>query len=154
MTDALVLSAIQIARLIPHAGAMCLLAGVRQFDTQSIDCVAVSHLLPGNPLRENGVLHAVCGVEYAAQAMAIHGALLHGQSDQPPRGGRLAGVRSLELKVSRLDNIHADLDVSATRLMGDESSMVYEFTVDAGARNLVKGKATIVLAPHPSKSIP
>lgn len=154
MTSAFVLPASQIARLIPHAGTMCLLAGVRQFDSQSIDCVAVSHRLSGNPLRENGMLHGVCGVEYAAQAMAVHGALLHGQSDQPPRGGKLAGVRSLELKVSRLDNIEVDLDITATLVMGDESSMVYEFTVDAGARNLIKGKATIVLVPHLSKSIP
>jgi predicted hotdog family 3-hydroxylacyl-ACP dehydratase len=145
-----VLDAVQIARLIPHHGTMCLLAGVQGYDAQGIRCVAASHRLPTNPLRENGVLHAVCGVEYAAQAMAIHGALLSGENDSSPRGGRLAGVRSLELSVSRLDNIQADLEISAMQIMGDCDSMVYEFSVDIAMRNLLRGKATVVLMSRPT----
>ena len=141
------LNAAQIARLIPHHGGMCLLAGVTQYDAQSITCLAVSHRLITNPLRENGLLQAVCGVEYAAQAMAIHGALLSGQSDKSPRGGRLAGVRSLALWVHRLDDIDADLEINAIQIMGDDNSMVYEFTVDAAGRHLLKGKATVILMP-------
>ena len=143
------LNAAQIARLIPHQGNMCLLSSVTHYDPQSIICMAVSHRLVTNPLRENGVLHAICGVEYAAQAMAIHGTLLSGQNDNPPRGGRLAGVRSLDLKVNRLDDIQADLEINAIQIMGDENSMVYEFTVNAVGRNLLKGKATVVLMPAP-----
>lgn len=144
------LDAAQIARLIPHQGDMCLLAVVTQYDPQSITCRATSHRLVTNPLRENGLLHAICGVEYAAQAMAIHGTLISGQSDKPPRGGRLAGVRSLDLKVHRLDDIEADLEINATQLMGDENSMVYEFTVAAAGRNLLEGKATVILMPAPN----
>lgn len=141
------LDAAQIARLIPHQGDMCLLAGVTHYDPQSITCRATSHRLVTNPLRETGLLHAICGVEYAAQAMAIHGALLSGQSDKPPRGGRLAGVRSLDLRVHRLDDIKADLEINATQIMGDDNSMVYEFTVDAAGRKLLEGKATVILLP-------
>ena len=144
------LDAAQIARLIPHQGDMCLLASVTHYDPQSITCMAVSHRLVTNPLRENGLLHAICGVEYAAQAMAIHGTLISGQSDKPPRGGRLAGVRSLDIKVHRLDDIEADLEINATQIMGDENSMVYEFTVDAVGRNLLEGKATVILMPAPN----
>jgi predicted hotdog family 3-hydroxylacyl-ACP dehydratase len=143
------LDAAQIARLIPHQGNMCLLAGVTRYDPQSITCTAVSHRIRNNPLRENGLLHAVCGVEYAAQAMAIHGTLIAGQSDKPPRGGRLAAVRSLELYVHRLDDIAADLEIHAIQIMGDDNSMVYEFTVTAAARQLIKGKATVILMPAP-----
>jgi predicted hotdog family 3-hydroxylacyl-ACP dehydratase len=143
------LDAVQIARLIPHQGGMCLLAGVTHYDQHGITCMAVSHRLTTNPLRENGLLHAISGVEYAAQAMAIHGALLSGQGDKPPRGGRLAGVRSLDLKVHRLDDIEADLEINAVQIMGDENSMVYEFTVIAAGRNLLKGKATVILMPAP-----
>ena len=147
------LDAAQIARLIPHQGDMCLLAGVTNYDPQSIACRATSHRLVTNPLRENSLLHSVCGVEYAAQAMAIHGTLISGQSDKPPRGGRLAGVRSLDLKVHRLDDIEADLEINATQIMGDENSMVYEFTVDAAGLNLLKGKATVILMPAPIESM-
>ena len=141
------LDAAQIARLIPHHGDMCLLASVTHYDQQSISCMAVSHRLVTNPLRENGLLHAICGVEYAAQAMAIHGTLLSGQGDKPPRGGRLAGVRSLDLKVHRLDDIKADLEINATQIMGDENTMVYEFTVGVAGINLLEGKATVILMP-------
>jgi predicted hotdog family 3-hydroxylacyl-ACP dehydratase len=143
-----VLSATDIARLIPHHGSMCLLAKVQSYDTEQIKCKATSHRLHANPLRENGVLHAVCGVEYAAQAMAVHGALLAKQdASKPPRGGRLASVRSVELSVSRLDDIEGDLDIQATHVMGDSNSMVYEFSVNAGQHNLLKGKATVILMP-------
>ncbi len=143
----LILNATDIAKLIPHHGDMCLLAGVLHYDAQTISCTAISHRSLTNPLRENGILHAVCGVEYAAQAMAVHGALLAGQSDRPPRGGRLAGVRSVEMHVSRLDDIACDLTVHAHYSMGDENTMVYEFSVDAQDNNLLKGKATVVLMP-------
>lgn len=140
-----VLDAAQIAKLIPHHGSMCLLASVLHYDTQSIRCLANSHRLLTNPLREHGMLHAVCGIEYAAQAMAVHGALLSGHGDKPPRGGRLAGVRAVEFSVSRLDDVDADLEICATQLMGDDNSMVYEFAVTAVAHTLLKGKATVVL---------
>jgi predicted hotdog family 3-hydroxylacyl-ACP dehydratase len=139
------LDAQQIAKLIPHHGSMCLLSSVQHYDAQSIRCLASSHRLPTNPLRENGMLHAVCGVEYAAQAMAVHGALLSGQGDKPPRGGRLASVRAVEFSASRLDDIDNNLEICATQLMGDDNSMVYEFTVTAAACTLLKGKATVVL---------
>jgi predicted hotdog family 3-hydroxylacyl-ACP dehydratase len=139
------LDASQIAKLIPHHGSMCLLDRVMHYDAQSIRCSATSHRVLSNPLREHGILHAVCGIEYAAQAMAVHGALLSERGDKPPRGGRLAGVRSVALSATRLDDVGSDLEVCATQLMGDESSMVYEFIVTAADQTLLKGKATVVL---------
>ena len=64
-----------IAALIPHAGAMCLLDAVLAWDATTIACVASSHRSPANPLAGERRLDAVCGVEYAAQAMAVHGGL-------------------------------------------------------------------------------
>ena len=145
-----VLDAFEIAKLIPHHGDMCLLAGVQHYDEQSIRCTATSHRLPTHPLRENGMLHAACGIEYAAQAMAVHSVLLAGKADKQPRGGRLAGVRQVEMQVNRLDNISEDLNVFAQHTMGDENTMIYEFSVDASEQNLLKGKATIVLMPASS----
>jgi predicted hotdog family 3-hydroxylacyl-ACP dehydratase len=136
---------IDIRQLIPHHGKMCVLAGVRHYDEQSIRCYSTSHHAPDNPLRENNQLHAVCGVEYAAQAMAVHGALTSQQNNGTPRAGRLAGVRSVELHTHRLDDINAPLEVEATKIMGNENSMVYEFTIHAAQRLLLKGKATVML---------
>ena len=135
----------RIRNLIPHAGSMCLLNKVLSFDAQGIVCIARSHLIQTNPLRENNMLHAVCGIEYAAQAMALHGALTSANPSQTPRAGRLAGVRSVQFAVSRLDDIPEDLEIAATQLMGDENSMVYEFTIKTLNRVLLYGKATVVL---------
>jgi predicted hotdog family 3-hydroxylacyl-ACP dehydratase len=145
------LDAAQIAQLIPHHGDMSLLAGVNSFDADNIHCSAQSHRYPNNPLRENGMLGAVCGVEYAAQAMAIHGALSSQKNASQPRGGRLASVRSVDIFVARLDTIQEDLDVHATLLMNDENSMMYEFTVSTPSQILLKGKATVILMPKESE---
>jgi len=61
---------------LPHAGRMCLLERLESWDGDSITCIATSHRDADNPLRRGGHLHAVAGVEYAAQAMALHGNLL------------------------------------------------------------------------------
>ena len=68
-----------IERHIPHKGSMCLLDGVTQWSEAEIVCHATSHRDPGNPLRSvdrdvNG-LGITAGIEYAAQAMAVHGAI-------------------------------------------------------------------------------
>jgi predicted hotdog family 3-hydroxylacyl-ACP dehydratase len=141
------LDASQIALLIPHHGNMCLLACVNTFDAHHIHCSAASHRFPSNPLRENEMLHAVCGIEYAAQAMAVHGALSSQKNTSLPRGGRLASVRSVDIFVIRLDTIEDNLDVYATLLMNDENTMMYEFTVSTPSKILLQGKATVILMP-------
>jgi predicted hotdog family 3-hydroxylacyl-ACP dehydratase len=142
------IDAAQIALLIPHHGTMCLLANVKTFDANNIHCFAISHRFPTNPLRENNMLHAVCAVEYAAQAMAVHGALLSQKNASTPRSGRLASVRSVEIFAMRLDDILENLDIHATLMMRDENSMMYEFTISIPSKILLQGKATVILVPN------
>jgi len=131
-----------LAELIPHRGVMCLLHEVLQVDNESITCRAVSHRDPGHPLREDGMLSALSGIEYAAQAMAVHGALRESRGARP---GVLAAVRDVVLNVERLDDILDDLVITARRLLDDSSRLMYEFDVCAGARELVRGRAVVVL---------
>ena len=81
--------------------------------TRSISAAAAALIaLPDHPLRSHGRLGVACGIEYAAQAMAVHGALTGGAGVAParPRAGlsrqRCADVR---LHVLRLDDMRADL---------------------------------------------
>ena len=138
------LNAIDIARRIPHQGAMCLLDRVTQWDVTTIVCTASSHRALGNPLRAHGRLGAACGVEYAAQAMAVHGSLLV-QANGAPRVGYLASVRSVELRVLRLDHLAGDLTITAERITGDANNILYRFTVAADGQTLLTGRATVVL---------
>jgi len=129
---------------IPHRGRMCLLDEVLSWDTVRIRCRATSHRLSDNPLRAHGRLGAACGVEYAAQAMAVHGAIMAHVAGTPPRAGLLTSVRNLVLRVSRLDDLDTDLIASAERLAGDEGSTLYEFTVSGGGQELLSGRVSIV----------
>jgi predicted hotdog family 3-hydroxylacyl-ACP dehydratase len=87
-----------IARHIPHQGSMCLLDYVEAWDQERIQCRASSHRAADNPLRAYGRLGAACGIEYAAQAMAVHGALLDRRA-VPARVGYLVSVRDTQLQV-------------------------------------------------------
>ena len=129
---------------LPHQGSMCLLDGVTDWDGQHIRCMATSHRDFANPLRAHDRLGAACGIEYAAQAMAAHGALL-APADSAPRAGYLASVRSVELNVMRLDDIAADLEVEAERLSGDGNTILYGFRVSAAGRELLSGRAAVIL---------
>jgi predicted hotdog family 3-hydroxylacyl-ACP dehydratase len=132
-----------IAAHIPHHGSMCLLDSVVEHDAQQVRCIARSHRSSDNPLRAHGRLAAACGIEYAAQAMAVHGALL--AAGAAPRPGFLASVRGAVLHVGRLDDIEQELTVDAVRVTGDSGTVLYDFSLHAGDRLLVEGRAAIVL---------
>ena len=143
---------------IPHRGRMCLLDEVLDWDAEWIRCRSGTHRSADHPLRYQGRLGGACGIEYAAQAMAVHGALLTADRAPdraaPARIGYLASVRGLHLAVARLDDIAADLICEARRIAGDLDTVVYEFSIRAEAPGdssahqssadlLLSGRATI-----------
>ncbi|MFP3503030.1 hotdog family protein [Burkholderia sp. SIMBA_062] len=138
-----------IAAHIPHDGAMCVLDQVEAWDAARIRCSATSHCDPHNPLRSRGRLASVCGIEYAAQAMAVHGALLNTQQEQMeharPRAGYLASVRNVDAFVDRLDTFALPLIVDAERIGGDDHSVLYGFALRCGDRVLLSGRAAVML---------
>ena len=136
-----------IARLVPHAGAMCLLDSVRDWSAERIVCTAINHRDARNPLRADGQLAAVNGIEYAAQAMAVHGALLDADGGQgEARAGFLAMARDVALGVERLDVVESDLAIQCDRLMGDRAGIMYEFQVTAEGQILLSGRAMVMFA--------
>jgi predicted hotdog family 3-hydroxylacyl-ACP dehydratase len=148
-----------IEQHIPHKGRMCLLDEVLHWDARQIRCRSATHRTRDNPLRAYGRLGAVCGIEYAAQAMAVHGALVGASAPlassmseiRDSLGaavGYLASVRSVTLHVGRLDDIEGDLIANAERLAGDARTVLYEFSVTSAQRLVLEGRASIVIDPH------
>lgn len=129
----------EICARLPHSGRMCLLERLVKWDNDSIVCLANSHRAADNPLRAGGQLHAVAGVEYAAQAMALHGNLLAASETSAPRG-YLASVRDLKLAVEDLSMLSDDLHIAARRLNGDANGFIYEFEIHAGTRPVLSGR--------------
>ena len=134
----------EIAALIPHAGAMCLLDSVFFWDDKKIVCLASSHRDSDHPLASDGQLLAVCGIEYAAQAMAVHGGLT-ANAGKRSAAGYLASVRDVVCHDDRLDLLLDDLEVTATRLAGDMSGAVYGFVLRHGTATILEGRAAVVL---------
>jgi predicted hotdog family 3-hydroxylacyl-ACP dehydratase len=129
---------------LPHAGRMCLLERLESWDSDSITCIAISHRDMNNPLRSGDGLPAVAGVEYAAQAMALHGSLLS-STDTPPVIGYLASVRDLKLDLEDLGAVPEELRVIARRLSGDAGGFLYEFEIRADTRAVLSGRLTAKL---------
>ncbi|MDR5816837.1 MULTISPECIES: hotdog family protein [unclassified Caballeronia] len=135
----------EIAARIPHDGAMCLLESVVAWNAERIRCTATSHLAADNPLRFKDRLASVCGIEYAAQAMATHGGLIGTERGQRPRAGLLTSVRGVDLFVDRLDGLDGPLDIEAERIGGDENTVLYRFSVQCAGRLLLSGRAAVIL---------
>jgi len=129
---------------VPHRGAMCLLSRVCAWDHTHIECEALGHCDPHHPLRDGGRLGAAEGVEYAAQAMAVHGALL-APAEGTPQTGYLTSVRGLTLFVDRLDDLDGPLWVRAERLSGDARVILYRISVHHHERCLLQGRASVVI---------
>jgi predicted hotdog family 3-hydroxylacyl-ACP dehydratase len=113
-----------------------------------VQCRSSTHRDASNPLRAHNRLAAVCGIEYAAQAMAVHGALIASRITSPTQSatvaGYLASVRNVSLYTNRLDDIQGDLVATAELVTGDEHTVLYDFTVSTDERVLLAGRATIV----------
>jgi predicted hotdog family 3-hydroxylacyl-ACP dehydratase len=140
----MLIEASRIADLIPHHGDMVLLDRVLNWDATHICCASRSHRDRGNPLRRHGRLGILCGVEYAAQAMAVHGALIAGEGVRAA-GGYLASLRALSWSVDRLDLLDGDLLIEAERLHGEEKRVMYRFALIGGAQTLLQGRVAVVL---------
>lgn len=131
-----------IAARIPHAGRMCLLDRVLHWDQRGIRCAGRSHRDADNPLREAGGLPVWAGIEYAAQAAAVHGALLRPHA--APRPGVLGALRNVNAACEWLDQIGGELTFGATLLHGDPAGGIYGFEAHAADRLLLSGQFTLL----------
>ncbi len=136
-----------IAKRIPHSGNMCLLDCVLAHTPDEIEVLACDHTHADHPLREAGQLLSACLIEYAAQAMALHGALL-APPESEPVPGLIASVRQVQFQTFDLDHTAAPLHIHAQRLAGSEHEVLYAFAVcDAHKTKLAQGRAVVVLKP-------
>lgn len=133
------------AALIPHAGAMCLLDEVVAFDAHQLHARSASHRRADNPLRADGVLHAVNLCEYGAQAMAVHGALLARARGGAVRPGYLVSLREVRLYVARIDDLPGRLQVHVEVLLALADSLQYAFRVEHRGELLASGRAAVAL---------
>jgi predicted hotdog family 3-hydroxylacyl-ACP dehydratase len=133
-----------IASHLPHRGAMSLLDQIVAWDGERLHARARGHTRQDHPLRRAGGLPIASAIEYGAQAVAAHGALLAGETASAA-AGYLASARSVAFHAERLDDVAAALDVEVRRMGGGAGGMLYDFRVSALGRTLAEGRVAIVL---------
>jgi predicted hotdog family 3-hydroxylacyl-ACP dehydratase len=137
---------IDIAELIPHQGAMCLLESIEDWGEKRIVCRARSHRNQDNPLRDGRGLPASAAIEYGGQAIAAHVALVRGSAGRQARAGFLVAVRDVAVSVARLDDLEDPLMIRAEAVLQHESGHIYEVTVTAGERIIQTGRLSIIVS--------
>jgi len=130
---------------IPHSGRMCLLDRMTAWTDTRVECLATGHRDLANPLRTHSGLLASAAIEYAAQAMALHGALTATAAGAEPAPGFLASARDVNLRVWRLDDLCGDLHVVANRVAADAGRILYAFTIRHEGAEIASGRVAVVL---------
>jgi predicted hotdog family 3-hydroxylacyl-ACP dehydratase len=125
---------------VPHAGAMCLLDAVTRWDAAGISCSA-RPVGPAHPLAQEGRVGAIVAAEYAAQASALHGALLDAAAS--PRAGRLVKLAAIELHAERIAADDGALSVRADLLGAGPAGCLYAFEVAAARGPIAHGRLMV-----------
>lgn len=132
----------RIEQLVPHAGAMCLLDAVMQWDADQINCTSVSPS-SSHALARDGRVPAIAAAEYAAQATAVHGALL--EDTAGPRAGLLAKLMDVDLHRAEFPSNGAAVNVNAQLLSRLGAGCLYAFEVTQG-EPIASGRLIVAFA--------
>jgi len=133
-----------ICELIPHAGEMCMLDAVKDWNENSITCLSRAHRNKDNPLRNHNGLPMSSLIEFGAQAMAVHGCLLVGDEDTVMAEGYLAALRNVSFAEGWLSDIEEELEIYAECLFADEGNMIYAMKIESQGKVLISARATVV----------
>ena len=114
----------ELCGMLPHGKDMCCLRTVESWSDTDITCTSDSHLDKAHPLRRNDILETISGIEFAAQAMAVHIALTNAQHNQPGTFGYLGGLRDLIVHMMRLDVVTSELNIQATLLISQGTRVI------------------------------
>lgn len=127
-------------RLLPHAGNARMIERVLRWDDDEILAATTQHQAPDNPLRRDGRLAAVHLVEFAAQAMAIHGGLRDTAAGREPQPALLVSVRDVVLTCDRIDDLAGELEITARVLLAQPGNWQYSFNVTHQGTQIASGR--------------
>ncbi len=139
------ISRLELSKFLPHGKEMCLLSSVEYWDASSITCLTSTHRNQDNPLRRQGILGIISGLEYAAQAMAVHVGLTTDISEQNASLGYLGAVRNLQISSRTFQQFFEDLTIEACLLLEQRMSFMYSFSMKANQIILLQGRASIFI---------
>ncbi len=149
------LSRQELAVLLPHQGNMVLLNTIEHWDEQTIQATSTSHTSENHPLRKEGTLSSMAGIELAAQAMAAHSYLCASQlrtsqnkTESTPRRGFVASTSKVTISEHRLDTLPSQLDINIELIDSSNESSIYSFNITHKENHVISGRLLAVLEPE------
>lgn len=137
----------ELVDMLPHSGSMSLLDTVVEYSSERIKCTATSHRDPQNPLRINGRLSIYSGVEYAAQAMAVHNYLSRATGEvRDPKQGVVAVASKLRAHCSAIDCLSSAVEINVAVVDETGDSALYGFMISSSSTRLLEGRLLVMLA--------
>jgi len=115
-----------VSELIPHAGPMVLLHSVIDHSRQRTRCRVV--IGANSPYHDDGIVPPWIGLEYLAQAIAVHGGLHGRAAGDPIRLGLLVGCRCLTIATTNF-TCGQVLEASVARLWGERDLFAFRCTL-------------------------
>ncbi len=129
-----------IERLVPQGGTMCLLGAVVDWDATQIVCTA-SEPSGAHPLLSGDDLPGIAACEYAAQAAAVHGALVEGK--HAPVAGMLAKLMDVDLHLAVFPRAGGALTVRAQQISRVAKGCLYAFVVEDATARVASGRLMV-----------
>ncbi len=141
----------EVERVLPHADRMVLVDRVITMDASTIHCRGKNPTDPRHPLREGAILPIVAGIEYAAQAAALH-AIVTDQARGPARG-QLVILQDVSWTTDRLD-VSTEIDIHAEEIARVANGLHYRFVLSSTECELISGRLMIAITPLESGNDP
>lgn len=139
----------EIARHLPHSGRMCLLEAALACDATAITCTASNHHDIDHPLRRDGRLPITAGIEYAAQAMALHATLTRQVVAAPNTRAMLVQLANISWTRDSFDECAGPLLIQAQQISALGNAANYHFSVSNDGAHLIEGNILV----HFDKSV-
>lgn len=134
---------------LPHALDMRLIEEIVSWDKSNIYCQSRLTTAFAHPLQlDDGSFPVICLLEYAAQALALHG-LLCTSSNKGIQSASIISCKRLAIASSSITNCDLTIDVSATLRAQSSGAASYRVSVTQGDDNtsLLRGDLMVLLTP-------
>lgn len=136
-----------LAKLLPHGAAMCLIDNVLDHNEHGLKCQTEQHQASNCVLLRNGRISLFAAVEMAAQAAALHAArqIVEG-SLESVAPMVLGAIRGLEYERDDLNlrELAEPLMVDVQLQHANDATAIYAFSLTAGNMVLMAGRMTLL----------
>ena len=130
-----------ISQLIPHAGNMVLLDEINHWNNDNITATVFAKPLRDNPLIEasdNNTFNSLLLIEYAAQAAAVHAALLaSGLGAQRP--AYIGATKNINIQKNTVEPTQP-ITIHAEMLLANSNGAIYQIDCQQNKETIINAK--------------